>query len=261
MSKIIACHQPNFLPYLGFFDKMKKCDVFVIRDEVLYVKKEYHNRNRIRINGNNINNPQFKWVNVPVSEINDYIKHIFLKRDFCVKKRLWNEVLLHEIKSAYKSSDYFEEFFPEIERIFDNSDEKLIKLNMKIINFLKDVFNIKTEIIMASELGLKPAHYCEGGDASEDLANICRELNGDVYLSGSGGREYLNLESFEKKGIKVEFQDFKHPVYRQKFPGFVPNMASIDSLFCVGKLPCEHESKFGNKDDRELKQEILTIKT
>ena len=236
MSKIIACHQPNFLPYLGFFDKMKQCDIFVIRDEVLYVKKEYHNRNRIRINGNDISNPQFKWLNVPVFEINDYIKHIKIKKDFCFKKKIWNEALLNEIKSAYQGSEYFDYFFPEIESIFNNTYGRLIDLNMRIINFLKDIFEIKCEIVMASELGLKPEYFCDGGDASEDLANICLKLGGDVYLSGSGGRDYLNLEAFDKKRIEVKFQDYKHQVYNQKFPGFVPNMSAIDSLFCVGGM-------------------------
>jgi len=233
MSKIIACHQPNFLPYLGFFDKMKKCDVFVIRDEVLYVNKEYHNRNRIRINGGN----GFKWINVPVISLNDYIKHIKVKKDFCLKKKIWNGVLLNEIKSAYNGSKYFDEFFPEIERIFDNGDDKLIELNMKVINFLKEVFDINCEVVMASELGLKGENFCEGGDASCDLANICKKLGGDVYLSGSGGRSYLNLGVFDNVGVEVEFQDYKHSVYKQKFPGFIPNMAAIDALFCVGGMP------------------------
>ena len=70
---IVSAHQPNFLPYLGFFDKMMKSDILVIRDEVLYVKKEFHNRNRIRINGNNPLNPQSKWISIPVIEEEDYI--------------------------------------------------------------------------------------------------------------------------------------------------------------------------------------------
>lgn len=240
MSKIVSAHQPNFLPYLGFFDKMMKSDIFVIRDEVLFLKKEYHNRNRIRINGNdNLNNPQFKWINVPVVSLNDYIMHVLIDKDFLMKKIPWNQRLLHEIKSAYRGSDYFDEFFPQIKEIFNNSDDKLIELNMKIINFLKEVFEIKTEIIMASELRLRDEHYDEsnGTDASEDLIRICRKLGADVYLSGDGGRDYLNLEVFEREGIEIRFQDFKHPVYKQKFPGFVQDMSAIDALFCVGKFP------------------------
>ena len=88
---IVSAHQPNFLPYLGFFDKMKNSDIFVIRDEVLFIEKDYHQRNRIRINGNdNLNNPQFKWLKVPVINVNNYILHIPIKKDFKEKKTLWN---------------------------------------------------------------------------------------------------------------------------------------------------------------------------
>ena len=58
-----------------------------------------------------------------------------------------------------------------------------------------------------------------------------------MYLSGPKGRDYLDVSLFEKKGIRVEFQDFKHPVYMQRYEGFVPNMAAIDALFNVGKIP------------------------
>ena len=67
MEKIVSAHQPNFLPYLGFFDKMDKSDVFVIRDEVQFAERDYHHRNRIRINGPRNNEPQCKWIRVPVT--------------------------------------------------------------------------------------------------------------------------------------------------------------------------------------------------
>jgi hypothetical protein len=235
MSKVLAAHQPNFMPYLGFFDKMKKADIFVIRDEVQFTASDYHHRNRIRINSNdNHNNPQFKWLTVPVEDLRDYILHISIKRDAQIGKLSWQERFLHDIKSNYQGTPHFEEVFSELQKIFDNSDEKVLSLNMKIINFLKKAFDIKTEIIMASELGLKPLTY-QKSDASEELVNICKKLNADTYLSGNGARVYLNEEPFKKAGIKVEYQNFHHPVYKQRFPGFIPNLASIDALFCMDK--------------------------
>lgn len=243
MSKIIvSAHQPNFMPYLGFFDKMAKSDFFVIRDEVLFVDKDYHHRNKIRINSNdNLNNPQFKWIKVPIENKNDYIKHIPIKKDFKIKKVPWNIKILNEIKSSYQGSEFFHEFYPSLKNIFDNSDEKLISLNLKIINLLKEGFDINTEIVKASELGLKPASYEGSNDASEDLALISKELNADVYLSGEGGKNYLDLEPFKNRGIEVRFQEYKHPVYKQIFPGFLPYMTAIDAVFCVGKFPQKND--------------------
>jgi hypothetical protein len=237
MSKVLSAHQPNFIPYLGFFDKMKRSDVFVIRDEVLFVKKEFHNRNMIRINSNdNVNSPQSKWISVPVNDQNDYIKHVQIKKNVMQNNQPWNVQLLHNIEANYKSSPFFNEFFPEIKTIFSNSEDALLSLNMKIITFLKRAFDVDTEIIMASELGLKPAHYSKS-DATDDLINICKKLNADIYLSGAGGRNYLDAAKFEKAGIKLEFQDYKHPVYTQNFPGFLPYMSSFDALFCIGQYP------------------------
>ncbi len=238
MSDIVAgLHQPNFLPYLGFFDKLKHSDIFVIRDEVLFVRKDFHQRNKIRINSNdNKNNPQFKWIKVPVVDVGDYILHVPIKKDEIRDKLPWHKKILHDISVSYKGTKFFSSFFPKLEKIFDNSDEKLISLNMKLINFLKDSFGIKTKIILASELGLKPENY-EKSDASEDIVNICKKIKANVYLSGDGAKNYINSDLFDKVGIKLMFQGYNHPVYEQRYPGFLKYMSALDALFCLGSLP------------------------
>src|SRR3989344_1596392 len=108
MSNVLSAHQPNFIPYLGFFDKMLSSDIFVIRDEVLYIEKEFHNRNRIRINGNdNKNNPQSKWISVPVIDPKGLIKHALIKKDAKIKDKLWNEALIKDIEVYYSKTPYF----------------------------------------------------------------------------------------------------------------------------------------------------------
>ncbi len=236
-DRIMAAHQPNFLPYLGFFDKMEKSDIFIIRDEVLFVEKDYHQRNRIRINSfDNINSPQFKWIKVPVFPVKDFIKHLRIKTDFKERNRLWRDQILHDIRVNYENTPHFDRLFNKLEDAFLNSDNSLLSLNMDIINLLKKSFSIKTKVVLASELGLKPEHY-EKSDASEDLAALCKAVDANVYLSGAGAKVYLNLEPFEREGIEVRFQEFHHPVYKQRYPGFIPNMAAIDTFFCVGKMP------------------------
>ena len=235
---VISAHQPNFIPWLGFFDKMKKSNIFVIRDDVLFSSSSdsFQHRNKIRINGNkNLENPQWKWLTLPIEKKGDLIKNILIRRNTVKRKdEAWNVELLSSIEKNYRNSKFFNEYFPVFERIFDNSDETLLSLNMKIINFLKNVFGIDTKIVFASSLGLK---YGEGENknASEDLAKICEALGGKIYLSGSGGKDYLNLEPFRKRGIKLIFQEYVHPVYKQNYPGFLPNLSSIDVLFCAGK--------------------------
>jgi hypothetical protein len=240
MSKILAAHQPNFLPYLGFFDKYQACDVFVIRDEVQFTKSDFHHRNRIRVNGNSAE-PKDSWLTVPVEDLNDYIMHIPIKKHVMKKDKTWNEDMLHQLSVQYKNTPFFHQYFGDIQNIMDNSDPQLVSLNMKLIRYLLNTFGLgEDKLVMASDLKLKTPHYVPGSsDPSEDLAIQCQLLGADVYLSGAGGKNYLDLEPFRKRGIEVRFQEYHHPKYRQAFNGFLPNLCALDALFCIGSFPRE----------------------
>ena len=236
-EKIMAAHQPNFLPYLGFFDKLRRSDIFLIRDEVLYVKHDFHHRNKIRINSdNNYQNPKSKYIGVPVTDPHDYIKYVSIKDNGMRKNKPWKEEILHEIQVSYQHMPHFKKYFPQLKEIISASNGNLLSLNMNLISFISQNLGINTKIILASELGLKPEHY-EKSDPSEDLVKLCKAVGANVYLSGDGAREYLKLEPFQKEGIRVQFQNYKHPTYTQAFPGFVPFMSAIDALFCNGGIP------------------------
>jgi len=230
-KRVVSAHQPNFLPYLGFFDKMIRSDVFVIRDEVQFVERDYHHRNRIRIDSPRGQPPQCKWIRVPVVKEQTDLKRVRIKSDVKDKNIPWNIFMLRQITSNYETSPNFAQYFPELDLILHLETTNLIDLNMVIITWLQDCFEIDTEIVYASEL-----NYGKTGDPSRDLAKIAETVDADVYLSGSGGRNYLNLAYFDASGVDVRFQSFNHPVYRQQYDGFVPNMAAIDALFNVGNI-------------------------
>ena len=105
---------------------------------------------------------------------------------------------------------------------------------MDIIHLLMDAFDIKTKIIFSSELGFT-------SKSTERLVEIVEALGGNTYLSGQMGKHYLDLSLFENQGIELIFQNFKHPLYKQRYEGFIPNMSSIDILFNVGGIPKELE--------------------
>jgi len=233
MKKIMSAHQPNFLPYLGFFDKMKNSDIFIIRDEVQFTERDWHHRNKIRIEGKDENGkPKSKWLVVPVKKCQDDIKEIVIKNETKEKNVPWSAYLLRQIKSNYETTPFFKEFFPELEGIFLSKKEKLIDLNMDVINYLKKCFDIKTEVVLASKL----PRYKKTFEPNQDLINLAKAVQADVYLSGAGGKNYLKREKFENQGVEVRFQEFNHPVYRQRFEGFAPYTSSIDALFNVGNI-------------------------
>ena len=218
---IIAIHQPNYLPYLGFFDKMKRSDIFVIYDDAQFNSRDFQHRNKIRTSKG------WQWLTVPVEKKPVPIKEITIKNNVD-----WSSVHFTAIRANYLKTPYYSVYENEIRRIYEMRYEKLIDLNMNLIHFLMKAFKIDTKILYASDLGFT-------SKSTERLLEITDALGGDVYLSGPKGRDYMDVSLFEKKGIKVEFQNFKHPTYKQRYEGFVPNMASIDALFNVGGFPNE----------------------
>jgi hypothetical protein len=222
---IVGIHQPNYLPYLGFFDKMAKSDLFVIYDDAQFEKGEFQHRNRIRIYHG------WKWLTVPVEKKLNPINEIRIKNEVATWKGVkWADAHFKDIRDNYKDTPCYSVYEEEIKRIYEKKQDKLVELNMELINILKKAFDIDAEIVFSSELGFT-------SKSTERLVEIVEAVDGDVYLSGPMGRDYLDVSLFEKKGLKVEFQDFKHPVYKQRYEGFVPNMAAIDALFNVGKMP------------------------
>jgi hypothetical protein len=221
---IVAIHQPNYLPYWGFFDKMMLSDIFVIYDDAQFNKEDFQHRNKIRIFQG------WKWLTVPVDKKLISINKIKIRNEQTIKGVKWNDVHFKEIKDNYKNASYFSKYENNLEIIFTNRYDKLVDLNVEIISFLMDSFNIETKLIFSSEFGFT-------SKSTERLVEIVEALGGDVYLSGPAGRNYLDIIKFENRGIKVEFQDFKHPLYRQLYNGFIPNMSSIDVLFNIGKIP------------------------
>ena len=222
---IVGIHQPNYLPYLGFFDKMAKSDIFVIYDDAQFNKSDFQHRNRIRIYHG------WKWLTVPVEKKRIPISEVKIRNEVKTWKGVkWSDAHFRDIHDNYKDTPYYSVYADELMRIYKRNYEKLVNLNMELIRFLMKAFDIDVEIVFSSDLGFT-------SKSTQRLVEIVEALGGDVYLSGPKGRDYLDVSLFERKGIKVVFQDFKHPVYKQRYEGFVPNMAAIDALFNVGKMP------------------------
>ena len=174
---IVTIHQPEHFPYMGYFQKMKRADVFVILDNVNYRKNYFQNRNRF-LNSNNLE----EWFTIPV-EKNATKKLI---KDVLVNDTLpWRKKLLSKLQQNFKI-DFTEVYKPN----------SLLNINLNSIEWARKKLNINTKIILASSLEIE-------GNKSELLANICKKLNATTYLSGPSGKDYLDLTYFNN--IKVEY--------------------------------------------------------
>lgn len=226
---IVTVHQPNYLPYLGFFDKMSKADIFVIYDDAQFNKDDFQHRNKIRIHQG------WKWLTVPVNKKHIPIKDIRINNEHLKKSQNWAETHLQEIKQNYGKSPFYNKYKNDFEKIYEDEYYYLVDLNIDIIKLIKNAFQVDCELVLSSELGLN-------SKSTERLVDITETLNGDVYLSGPSGYNYLDTSLFESKSIKVKYQDFKHPLYNQQYDQFIPNMSSIDFLFNKGKFSSREEA-------------------
>ncbi len=220
---IIAIHQPNYLPYPGFFDKMRQSDLFVIYDDAQFNKGDFHHRNKIRIFQG------WKWLTVPVEKKLIPINEISIRNELAIKDEIWQNNHYKLIVDNYEETPFFHIYKKELKEIYSRKYSRLIDLNMSLINFLKNAFDIDTKLVLSSELGLK-------SKSTQRLIDIVKALEGDVYLSGPMGRKYLDIALFNNEEIEVTFQHFKHPVYKQFYSGFIPNLSAIDALFNKGEL-------------------------
>jgi hypothetical protein len=141
----------------------------------------------------------------------------------------WAKKHLLALRTNYSQAPYFSDYFDPFEKIVSEAWQEIAALNIRLVEALAELLGSSTPIRLASELGDFP----EGPD--ERLIAICRHLGAEVYLAGMGGKGYMNLERFEKAGIEVRFQEFKHPVYPQLYGDFLPNLSIVDVLFNCGK--------------------------
>ena len=220
---ILSVHQPQYIPWLGYFDKIDKSDCFVFLDNVQYKAREYQNRNKIRTKDG------WMWLTVPV--ISKGLGHqkicdVKVNNDFD-----WQIDHLKSLRTYYSKTPFFKQHYPFFEGIYTIKWEKLVDLNIYIIKYLLAQLGIETPLYYESEIGTT-------SQATERIIEICKKVKADIYLSGLGGKNYLKEEQFLQAGIKLEYQNFIHPVYHQQYMqgenSFLPYMSIIDLLFNEG---------------------------
>lgn len=211
------------MPWIGYFDKMRRADAFCYLDDVQYKKNEWQNRNRIK-------GPQgAQWQTVPVMyRFPQKINEVRIDN-----RNRWKKKHLNALKIHYGKAAYFEKYIGFFEDVYARDWDYLYKLNMHVAEHLRDLLGISLErAVLASEL--HRGRDDGSGDATDRLVGICERLGGRTYLAGRDGANYMDLERFRKKGISVIFQEFSHPVYRQRHGEFQPNLSAVDLLFNCG---------------------------
>lgn len=215
----VSIHQPDFFPYPGFFNKIFLSDVFVILDRTQF---EFGITNR-----NKIITPEGTWKRISIPVKND--QKFFQNNDVKINNDMnWKEKNLDLISKSYSKSKFFDLYNTSINSIFEEKWEYLIDLNIKILKTIFEWLDVKTKIIFESELNVK-------GTSSEKLLNICKEVKATKYVSGPGGKNYLDEKIFQKNHIDIEYQKYTPISYSQlNSKSFIPNLSILDLLFNMG---------------------------
>ncbi|GJL78557.1 MAG: hypothetical protein NPINA01_15460 [Nitrospinaceae bacterium] len=240
----LAILQPSYLPWLGFFDQMCRADTFVFLDDVQFTKRDWRNRNKIRTREG------WAWLTVPVLQKSRYKQLLTETRiDNSVP---WRRKHKDAIRAHYGQAPFFNAYFPSLESVYNKHWDFLLDLCFETLQILQEALNIKTLTLKSSEISVEAAK-------GEKILSICRKLEATHYLTGDAGINYLSEEEFRPHGITLEIQNYQHPEYDQRFPGFVPHLSVIDLLFNVGDRSRVVLSGMNSNDDGLPSEGVLKV--
>lgn len=223
---IVAIHQPNFFPWLGYFRKIARCDIFVFLDAVPFPRTSrgtWINRVKLLVN----NAP--RWVTCPINRVNG----VFNIQDVLIDKTSpWQRRFARTIELSYGKAVYFHEGMKWVGRLVGNSETSLSLYNMASIRAISQRLGLACRFVLQSDL-VDPAIFHSKG--SQRLAAISRELGASTYLAGDGAEGYEDESAYESAGIKLAFNRFKPFVYPQiGTDEFIPGLSILDALFNIG---------------------------
>lgn len=219
---VVAIHQPNFIPWLGYFYKMAHARQFVFLDTVQYAKASFINRNRIKLKSGP------SWLTVPVctkGRFGQAISDVEIDWD-----QGWQQKHLHSLTITYHRAPFFDEVFPLLKSQYVSNEtvQKLADFSISMIQTICRYLGLSPTLGRASELGVQ-------GKSTDLLVNICTKLGASTYLAGSGAVKYQEDEKFTKAGILVQYSSFRSIKYNQLWGEFVENLSIVDALMNYGQ--------------------------
>jgi len=219
-DKIVVIHQPDFMPYLGFFHRFLIADIYIILDNVQFVSssRSMNNRDKIKTEKGE------KWITIPVNKCprDTNINEVTIS-----SANDWRRTHLITLQNNYGRAPYFKEIYPSIEILYNRHATLLIDFTLESIRLLMKLFNVEIPTVLSSDLNV-------AGTSNERIANLVKAVGANRYLSGVGAKAYFDPELYKRKGVEVIWQDFTHPVYPQLHDGFIPFLSSLDLLFNCG---------------------------
>lgn len=218
---MLTAHQPQYLPWLGLFQKISMSDVFCLWDDVQFTQDSFIHRNNIK----NPNGPLLLTVPIHTENFMEKtIKDMDIDNGHAWKRNHWNSISF----SYAANAPYFESYKDFFEDTYKKDWEKIVDLDEHILRYMLKELKIEVEFLKSSGLQFE-------GKKNDRILDMCLKLNADVLVFGQTGETYADEAMFAEKGVKLYFQKYKHPKYPQLYGNFTPNLSAIDLLFCFGE--------------------------
>ncbi len=215
----VGIHQPHYMPWLRYLQKIAASDVFILLDDVDYTKNGWQNRNKIKgANG-------WMYLSVPVNASLG-----ILIRDVRIAPGDWAVKHLRALEVNYSRAPYFEQYIGSFSDLYRTSWTHLGELNQAMMDFYMSALGIKTRVVRSSDLNVTEV-------STDRLISLCNAVGGTSYYTGEYAvNAYLDTDAFKRAGIGLEFQKWHCPEYKQLYPkaGFIPDLSIPDLLFNLG---------------------------
>jgi hypothetical protein len=213
----VSIHQPDYIPYIGYFYKISQSDVFVFLDDVQFSNDNMHHWNKVKT-------PQGECrLKIPVKHsFGDSIEQVLTNNHL-----KWREKHLKTLEMNYSRANYYKEFFPVFKELLLSDYTSLSQMNITINRFICEEFGFKTKYLLSSELSIDSVK-------EERVIDICLSLGGKTYISGNGAKAYQVESHFNDKGLNLQYTDYKTFEYPQLWKDFIPNLSILDYIFNCG---------------------------
>lgn len=213
--------QPYFLPYIGYWQLLNAVDKYIIYDDVNYIKGGWINRNRILIN----KEAKYFTIKLNGASSNKLINEVEVSTDKIYKKKM-----LKTVEESYKKAPFFDRVFPIIEEIIENEEDNLAKYLKYSIEKICNYLEIKTELLLSSEL--EKDNSLRGKDK---VISVCKKMGATEYYNAIGGQELYSFEEFKNNGIELKFLKTEEIIYKQFTNEFIPNLSILDVMMFNSK--------------------------
>ncbi len=215
--------QPSYIPWRGYFDQIRKAELFVFYDDIQYDKHGWRNRNQIKTHQGK------QWLTIPV-HTRGVTNGTPIKDVRIDWSKPWPKNHLKSLASSYSRAPYFKEYLPLLESMFERRDELLAD------------FTIATSILLALALGFTSTRFMRsselsdiGGQKTDRVINVLKRVGATHYLCGPSASSYMELEKFKAAGITFEYMQYNYPEYKQLHPPYDPHVSILDLVFMTGK--------------------------